>query len=112
MIRFIDDDAGHFCWRKSRANESSGILIVRHDVDFLPPKLLYHSLNPTPFHAYTSPNGIDIGIPRGNGNLRSPPGFARSSFENDDAFGDFRDFHFKQPSQQTGRGTREDNLRP
>ncbi len=83
-----------------------------HDVDPLATQLVDDVLDSRAAHADAGTDRVDLGVDRGDGDLRAITGFAGQGTDRDDLVGDFRNLELEQPPHKVGVRPAQDDLHP
>ena len=81
----VHDDLRDLGGSERSAYELGGIGRPIHDVDLLAAKLLHDRLHPRSFHSHAGAHRIDVGVIRGDGDLRPASRLASHGLDLDDA---------------------------
>ena len=93
-------------------NQDLERLVPADDVDPLAAELVDDVLDPGAADAHARPDGVDLGVDRGDRHLRPIARLARQGPDRDDLVGDLGDLQLEEPADEVGMGAAEDDLDP
>ena len=108
-VGLIDDHAAHLGGCDRVADEPCRVSLVGHDIDLLAPQLLNHGLDARALHAHASADGIDIGVPRIDGDLGSCAWLSGSVHDANDPLVNLRYLLLEALDEQAEVGSREND---
>ena len=107
----VESNLLHACWTQRLGNEPCRVLIPLDDVNLLALELIDNLTDTRSSRSDTSPNGINVVIVGGNGDLGPMTSLSRDGLDLDVPVHELRNLELKKGSDEFGMAARHDDLR-